>query len=377
MDYREDRFQGLAGAIEATVSGSCFHSEKGVSEWHVMATLDETTENFASQLQAIHEAVELWRLKRCIGEAICVFRRYFLSDAANQDMILQEWLRGKETGIVSVVEQPPLNRTKVALWLYYRRGHAEGPYEHYWFSQPAKPAEGSAAQTRSLFEAYRDDLAVRNMTIRDHCLRTWLFVRDIDVNYKGVVQARKEFFRGQGLTEQTHFIASTGIEGRTSGTGSCVAMDAYAVSGLRPEQIDYLKALEHLNPTWEYGVTFERGVSILYGDRKQAYISGTASIDCRGAIVGPGDIAVQLERMWGNVQALLKEGGYDSADMAQMIVYMRDSGDYRRVKDFFVRNLPCIPGVMVLAPVCRSGWLVEMECIAIKKERHAEYADFC
>ncbi len=376
MEYREDRFLSLAGAIDVTVSSSCFYSEKGVSEWHVMVTLEETPENFVVQLQAVHEAMELWRIRQDGGEAICVFRRYFLSDAANQDIILQEQLRGKEAGIVSVVQQPPLNRTKVALWLYYQQGCRKGPYHQHWFSQQAKQAEESAVQMRSLWEAYREDLAVKNMTIRDHCLRTWLFVRDIDVNYKGVVEARKDFFREQGLTEQTHFIASTGIEGRTSGVGSCVAMDAYAVSGLRPEQICYLKALDYLNPTWEYGVTFERGVSILYGDRKQAYISGTASIDCRGAIVGPGEIVVQLDRMWANVQALLREGDYDSSDIAQMIIYMRDPGDQERIKDFFARNLPCIPRVMVWAPVCRPGWLVEMECIAIKKVQHAEYADF-
>ncbi len=378
MEYREDRFRLLAGTIDVTVSGSCFHSEKGVSEWHIVVIPDETAEDFVGQLQAVHEAEELWCSRHIAGKGRCCFRRYFLSDAANQYMILQEQLEGKKAGKVSVVQQPLLNRTKVALWAYYQQGHREGPYRQHWFSRQATTETmNSAIQTHSLFESYREDLAEKNMTIREHCLRTWLFVRDIDVNYKGVVEARKEFFCRQGLTEQTHFIASTGIEGRTSGSGSCVAMDAHAVSGLRPEQICYLRALDYLNPTWEYGVTFERGVSILYGDRKQAYISGTASIDNRGEIVGPGDIVVQLDRMWTNVRALLKEGGYDAADIAQMIIYMRDPGDYQKIKDFFVRNLPGIPRVMVWAPVCRPGWLVETECIAIKKIQHAEYADFC
>lgn len=377
MNYWNDRFEGLAGAMDVTVSGSWFDGGNGASEGHVIATLDETPEDFMCQLRAIHEAVELWRSNHGVENATCVFRRYFLSDAANQDFLLRKFSDEGKDGVVSVVGQPPLNRTKVAIWLYYRQGHSDGHYRQYWYTGRSEPAGDSAAQTRGLFEVYRKYLAGKELNIRDHCLRTWLFVRDIDVNYRGVVEARREFFRSQGLTELTHYIASTGIGGCSAGIGSCLAMDAYAVSRLCPEQIRYLKATDHLNPTWEYGVTFERGVSVLYGDRKQAYISGTASIDSKGAVVGAGDINVQLGRMWDNVQALLGEGGYDSCDMAQMIVYMRDAGDYRRVEDFFIRNLPRVPCVIVWAPVCRPKWLVEMECIAIRRERHAGYADFC
>ena len=67
-------------------------------------------------------------------------------------------------------------------------------------------------------------------------------------------------------------------------------MDSYAVDGLEPGQIQFLYAPTHLNPTYEYGVTFERGTAVTYGDRKQVFISGTASIDNRGEIVYPGDI---------------------------------------------------------------------------------------
>ncbi len=64
-----------------------------------------------------------------------------------------------------------------------------------------------------------------------------------------------------------------------------VMMDAYAISGVRKEQIRYLSAPDHLSPTHVYGVTFERGVSVAYQDRKHIIISGTASIDSAGKIV--------------------------------------------------------------------------------------------
>lgn len=72
-----------------------------------------------------------------------------------------------------------------------------------------------------------------------------------------------------------------------------------------------LYARDYLNPTYEYGVTFERGVRVDYGDRSHIFISGTASIDNRGRVVHAGDVRRQTERMWENVEALLREGGRD------------------------------------------------------------------
>lgn len=88
------------------------------------------------------------------------------------------------------------------------------------------------------------------------------------MNYAGVVKARKEVFITQNLTEKTHYIASTGIEGRHADPSVLVQMDSYAVDGLEPGQIQFLYAPTHLNPTYEYGVTFERGTAVTYGDRK-------------------------------------------------------------------------------------------------------------
>jgi len=107
----------------------------------------------------------------------------------------------------------------------------------------------------------------------------WLFVKDVDVNYQGVVVARKALFEGLGLTPGTHYISSTGIEGRHSDPGVNVLMDAYSVGGISPEQIRFLTAPEMLNPTHEYGVTFERGTAVDYGD---LYPSG------HGQCPGPG-----------------------------------------------------------------------------------------
>jgi enamine deaminase RidA (YjgF/YER057c/UK114 family) len=48
-----------------------------------------------------------------------------------------------------------------------------------------------------------------------------------------------------------------------------------------------------------------------------------------------------------------------------MIVYLRDTADFRLISDYFDRHHPSVPRAIVLAPVCRPGWLVEVECMAI------------
>ena len=140
--------------------------------------------------------------------------------------------------------------------------------------------------------------------------------------------------------------------------------------------MQYLQALTHLNPTYEYGVTFERGTKISYGDREHLFISGTASIDCHGEVVHVGDVVAQTHRMWENVEALLHEGGAAFTDVMQMIVYLRDIADYTVVSEMFRQRFPDVPCIITLAPVCRPAWLIEMECVAVKEGHHPSFRNF-
>ena len=202
------------------------------------------------------------------------------------------------------------------------------------------------------------------------------FVQNIDVNYAGMVKARNEVFLTQDLTEKTHYIASTGIGGRHPDPQVTVQMDAYAINGIQPAQIQFLYATTHLNPTYEYGVSFERGTCVKYGDRRQVFISGTASINNKGEVVYPGDVRKQTNRMWENVEALLKEAECSFDDVSQAIIYLRDPADYTIVKELFDNKFPHLPHVMVHAPVCRPKWLIEMECIAVKSDKNDKFKDF-
>jgi enamine deaminase RidA (YjgF/YER057c/UK114 family) len=123
-------------------------------------------------------------------------------------------------------------------------------------------------------------------------------------------------------------------------------------------------------------VSFERGTYVDYGDRRQVFISGTASINNRGEIMYPGDIRKQTLRMWENVETLLAEAACTYEHVGHLLVYLRDIPDYEVVCEMFEERFPRIPKVYLLAPVCRPGWLIEIECMAVKAIRNEAYRNF-
>ena len=148
-------------------------------------------------------------------------------------------------------------------------------------------------------------------------------------------------------------------------TASKVSLDAYAIAGIRAGQIEYLSALDHLSRTHVYGVTFERGTSVAYRDRKHIILSGTASIDHKGGILYRGDMLRQLDRTLENMEALLERAGATLADMSHFVVYVRDPADQAEAQRRMRERFSDTPIVILLAPVCRPGWLIEVEGMAI------------
>jgi len=112
-------------------------------------------------------------------------------------------------------------------------------------------------------------------------------------------------------------------------------------------------------------VTFERATSIAYRDRKHVLISGTASIDKEGQIVHPGDVSRQLDRTLENVEALLAQAGAALSDMGLFIVYVRDHTDCEMARRRMRERFATAPIEVVVAPVCRPGWLIEAEGMAV------------
>ena len=352
----------------------CFDCGTDVREYHAMIQITDRRLPFAVQLEAVISAYD--DLLNRLPDTQAVFKRYFLSDAANQadDVVVADVTDCAK----SIIQQAPLNGTKVALWVWLMTGVQtgmtksglyevrHGDFRHMFNASAHNLAANSEYQMRLLFNEYVMQLAEEGCTLADNCIRTWLFVNDIDLNYGGVVRARNQVFFTQGLTQNTHFIASTGIGGRQQDPNVLSQMDNYAIAGVKPEQIHYLYAPTHLNRTSDYGVSFERGTYVDYADRRHVFISGTASINNKGEVMFAKDVEQQTRRMWENVEALLAEAECTFDDVCEMIVYLRDIADYDLVSALYQERFPGKPVVIVHAPVCRPGWLVEMECTAVK-----------
>lgn len=383
MIFDQDQFD------RARVAYSRFDSEDS-TEFNLMITPDAGS-GFSEQVTAVEKALKLFLRQQEMTDESVVFKRYFVSDYSNQGEIQERLATSRYQSAVSVVQQTPLNGAKVILWATLLDGantkkNQEGNslclsrngYSHILATQlhSANHQQNSFGQTTDIFQDYLKTLEKQNLTLAENCIRTWLYVRDIDNNYAGMVKARNEVFDQQNLTKDTHFIASTGIEGRYADPSVSVLMDAYAIGGIRQEQVKFLKALTHLNLTHEYGVAFERGTAVDYGDRRHIFISGTASIDNHGQIVHVGDIHGQIGRTFENVSALLADADAVLGDITHLIVYLRDIADFAITQAYISRHYPEIPCVIVQAPVCRQGWLIEIEGIAIKAVSNPQYNNY-
>ncbi|MCF0165847.1 MAG: hypothetical protein HUJ89_01515 [Bacteroidales bacterium] len=314
--------------------------------------------DFESQFKNLLEQLSDFTRHGQEGSSL-VFLRLWLSDLRNQLPIVEELLSLSSN--VSVIQQAPLCGAKVAAWAHFS-AHDFLEWRSHRVEQPL--AEGAFGQTTALFEGLRGSLGLRGGSVGEDCLRTWLYVDDIDTNYADMVRARNEVFDLEGLRPDTHYIASTGIEGRAGAPGVKVAMDSVCLSGKCPASVRYLRVPEYMNDTAEYGVRFERGARVTLDTHSIVFVSGTASIDPHGEILHPGDVLAQASRMLENIGAVLEAAGARWSDVGQMTVYLRDITDAGPVSEFLSSRFPDIPLVIVQAPVCRPGWLIEAECLA-------------
>jgi enamine deaminase RidA (YjgF/YER057c/UK114 family) len=342
--------------------------------------------SFGDQLRSVQTqyasalaAAELW------PDSV-VFRRIHLSDVINQQALVRQSPIGDTSGpcAVSIVGQPPAGGAKISMFAYHlaspgpiRKCRLSGHdllvehrgVRHLWSTELCAEASGHpadpAVQTKRIFGELVQSLADAGATLKDHCVRTWLYLKDVDVFYQGMVDARRDLFESEGLNADTHYIASTGIEGACGHRLDLVSMDAYSVLDLAQGQIAYLKSPMQLCPTNKYGVTFERGTKAAYRDRAHFFISGTAAIDADGQVVHRGDVIRQLERALANVDALLLAGNACLDDMMYLLVYLRDPSDYADVNAYLARRFPSLPVLILHAAVCRPEWLVEVEGQAV------------
>ncbi len=378
------------------IAASSFTTSDAHNEFFLTINVPSNT-SFTKALDNLYSNYTKALKKLELNVTTQVFCRFYLSDISNQksSLLSSKIYKFCQNGAYSVIQQCPLGVGSVSLLAYHispktkrkskkvlrfddeewRNGVKVEGINYDIFCTANFSGFGSLdsfEQTNEIFDSYNSFLNSNDMTLIKNVVRTWLYIRDIDNHYSGMVDSRREYFTEQGLTKETRFIASTGIEGKSKEVNSLVSMDALALTRLNPSQIIRMEALENLNPTHEYGVTFERGARIEFGDRSHLFISGTASIDKHGQVTNTSDIRKQAKRVLENIEALLRPHKAGLKDMAYFIVYFRNITEIEKVKEVLAQEkLNDIPTIFVEGSVCRPTWLVEMEGIGIIPENNS------
>lgn len=257
------------------------------------------------------------------------------------------------------------------------------------------PGLGVYDNTMRSFEDIR--LLLDNVNIRfDQVIRTWLYCGGIgdkegDTScYQELNRARTDFYRDiqfldgrlpkeyRGRTYPTS--TGIGVDGRGIML-SAIALatdreDIIAVPLENPRQTpayDYLTCYSPTSPK------FSRAMALSCGDYATIFISGTASITS-SETRHTGDVAAQTHETLDNIAALISEEnlsrhglpglGTALEGLGLVRVYVKRQEDYATVRAVCQKRLGELPTIYIVADVCRSELLVEIEGIAFS--RHAE-----
>ncbi len=135
-----------------------------------------------------------------------------------------------------------------------------------------------------------------------------------------------------------------------------------------------IKAPHILNEAYDYDrpVPFSRGTRVDLKGMTMLFISGTASVNEKGASIHIGDFGAQAARMLRNVTELLKSEGSSWDDIVRTTFYIKHMDEHYeeladiRLNFFKEQGLGEFPAsTCIEATLCRPELLVEMEAIAI------------
>lgn len=369
---------------------SSFSTDDGSEEFFITIR-SQPGSTFAATLSLMenHYATALREIG--LNDSTTIFSKLFISDFINQNEQIEQSPLTKRLreGVLSVIEEKPLSSGPISLLSCHIRGGFStaapapkadddndkscsslfsGKNYSLLYTANYRNGEGFDAyhQTDVIFKNINAVIERNGMRLLDNTIRTWIYVRDIDNHYQNMVRARRDYFSVHGLTNDTRYLASTGIEGGGRLPEHLVTVDSLSIGGLVPEQIIRMEAPKHMSPTIMYGVTFERGLRVRFGDRSHLYISGTASINDNGVVLYLSEVVKQTERTVENLRALLEEQQASFSDLVYLICYVRNFHEWGLIEEVLLANIGGkVPIIPVSAKVCRPTWLFELEGIAV------------
>ena len=245
------------------VSCHSFRTNSGDTE-HYIAIATPAQLSLARQIDALGQRYAAVRQTLRLPPDSAVFRRLYVSDALNQAAMVRDSSLYREPldspVAVSMVQQPLLSGAKVAMLAYHVDSATplckarapsgdlllyRGDLRHLWSTQlctsTTEAPNSAAEQPRDIFKRLIGAVQAQGGTLADNCVRSWIYVKDMDVFYQDMVAARTVLVQQHGLTRDTHYLPSTGIEDACGHQCDVVLMDTYSISiiGLATEQVSY------------------------------------------------------------------------------------------------------------------------------------------
>ena len=131
--------------------------------------------------------------------------------------------------------------------------------------------------------------------------------------------------------------------------------------------------VEHINPAGlSKNPAFTQVVTVT-GPAKTIYIGGQDAVDASGVSVGNGDIKLQVEQVFKNLETVLSASGARLEHVVKWNIYIAQGQPLRPGFEASQRiwagrpNPPAI-SVMVVAGLANPDFLVEMDAIAVVPE---------
>jgi len=227
-----------------------------------------------------------------------------------------------------------------------------------------------SAQTRRIIERAERLLAEQGATFR-HVTRTWFYLSRILDWYEAFNRVRSEKYRTLRImpepgSPEMLLPASTGISGENL-HGAAAVLDLLAVvtengadvsvrQMTNPRQMDAVR----------YGSAFSRGALIRASGLGTVQVSGTAAIDDQGRSLYPEDVRSQIACTLDTIEALLEPVGCGLREIVAATVFVKHPQDGPVFREMAVRRgLEPFPAVTVVADICRSELLFEIDAEAV------------
>ena len=139
--------------------------------------------DFSAELAALWSAYDAQLAEQGLSADNELLLRFHLSDAANQGDALRKLLDGRPA---SVTEQPPAGGNRVSLEAWLVAG-TPSPRCRVVYSLVVTKGN-SEDQMYRLFDGLAEKVTAADGKLECNVLRTWIYCRDVDNNYAGVVK---------------------------------------------------------------------------------------------------------------------------------------------------------------------------------------------